>query len=242
MVLFVPVLCFLQLKMWTLIYWIFVQLFIWFIVPATEGLQSDIKDNALALVILFQYIPRLYLIFPLSSAIIKATGVVTMTAWAGAAYNMFLYILASHVHSNLITYSFITLFSYKFYPLLLLFHLFKFICFFQIFFFIFTFLLCRLWGQHGICNQLIGIHRAGNKCARRKLALNAFLAISIVKLLTIQSVRYGPIVQACSKPAIQRIQILNSITAYLTLQLQRMLCPQTSSRSISFLYGGAYSN
>lgn len=35
--------------------------------------------------------------FPLSSQIIKATGVVTKTAWAGAAYNLLLYMLASHV-------------------------------------------------------------------------------------------------------------------------------------------------
>ncbi|KAK2985282.1 hypothetical protein RJ640_009795, partial [Escallonia rubra] len=40
---------------------------------------------------------ELYLIFPLSSQIIKATGVVTKTAWAGAAYNLLLYMLASHV-------------------------------------------------------------------------------------------------------------------------------------------------
>ncbi|KAB5553457.1 hypothetical protein DKX38_010768 [Salix brachista] len=42
-------------------------------------------------------VERLYLIFPLSSEIIKATGVVTKTAWAGAAYNLLLYMLASHV-------------------------------------------------------------------------------------------------------------------------------------------------
>ncbi|KAE8721895.1 putative cyclic nucleotide-gated ion channel 14 [Hibiscus syriacus] len=40
---------------------------------------------------------RLYLIYPLSSQIIKTTGVVTATAWAGAAYNLVLYMLASHV-------------------------------------------------------------------------------------------------------------------------------------------------
>ncbi|KAF4356395.1 hypothetical protein F8388_013260 [Cannabis sativa] len=43
------------------------------------------------------YLPRLFLIFPLSSQIVKATGVVTETAWAGAAYNLILYMLASHV-------------------------------------------------------------------------------------------------------------------------------------------------
>ncbi|EEF26523.1 conserved hypothetical protein, partial [Ricinus communis] len=31
------------------------------------------------------------------SEIIKATGIVTKTAWAGAAYNLLLYMLANHV-------------------------------------------------------------------------------------------------------------------------------------------------
>lgn len=55
--------------------------------------------NVLRFFIIFQYIPRLVLIFPLSSQIVKATGVVTETAWAGAAYNLMLYMLASHVSS-----------------------------------------------------------------------------------------------------------------------------------------------
>ncbi|KAG7035716.1 Cyclic nucleotide-gated ion channel 17, partial [Cucurbita argyrosperma subsp. argyrosperma] len=73
------------------------QIVIWFIIPATRSRLTDHKNNALALIVLLQYIPRLYLIFPLSSEIIKANGVVTKTAWAGAAYNLLLYMLASHV-------------------------------------------------------------------------------------------------------------------------------------------------
>ncbi|KAL3532913.1 hypothetical protein ACH5RR_006434 [Cinchona calisaya] len=73
------------------------QIVIWFIIPATRREQANHKNNALALIVLLQYIPRLYLIFPLSSQIIKATGLVTKTAWAGAAYNLLLYMLASHV-------------------------------------------------------------------------------------------------------------------------------------------------
>ncbi|XP_042054705.1 cyclic nucleotide-gated ion channel 17-like [Salvia splendens] len=73
------------------------QMVIWFIIPATRNNKSNHNNNALALIVLLQYIPRLYLIFPLSSQIIKATGVVTKTAWAGAAYNLILYMLASHV-------------------------------------------------------------------------------------------------------------------------------------------------
>lgn len=56
--------------------------------------------TVLPFVILFQYLPRLYLIFPLTSQIVEATGVVTETAWAGAAYNLLLYMLASHVSIN----------------------------------------------------------------------------------------------------------------------------------------------
>ncbi|CAN6449624.1 unnamed protein product [Victoria cruziana] len=70
---------------------------IWFIIPAVRNSNADHTNNALALIVLFQYVPRLYLIFPLSDQIVKATGVVTKTAWAGAAYNLLLYMIASHV-------------------------------------------------------------------------------------------------------------------------------------------------
>ncbi|PIA58884.1 hypothetical protein AQUCO_00400026v1 [Aquilegia coerulea] len=73
------------------------QIVIWFIIPAIRNSHADRNNNALALIVLLQYVPRLYLIFPLSSQIIKATGLVTKTAWAGAAYNLLLYMLASHV-------------------------------------------------------------------------------------------------------------------------------------------------
>ncbi|KAL8101781.1 putative cyclic nucleotide-gated ion channel 14 [Apium graveolens] len=73
------------------------QIVIWFIIPAIRSSHADHNNNALVLIVLLQYIPRLYLIFPLSSQIIKATGVVAKTAWAGAAYNLVLYMLASHV-------------------------------------------------------------------------------------------------------------------------------------------------
>ncbi|KAL9242247.1 hypothetical protein vseg_016267 [Gypsophila vaccaria] len=73
------------------------QILIWFVIPASRSPRTDHNNNALALIVLLQYVPRLYLIFPLSSEIIKATGVVTKTAWAGAVYNLLLYMLASHV-------------------------------------------------------------------------------------------------------------------------------------------------
>ncbi|XP_043709390.1 probable cyclic nucleotide-gated ion channel 14 [Telopea speciosissima] len=73
------------------------QVVIWFIIPAIRSSHTDHTNNALALIVLLQYIPRLYQIFPLSSEIIRANGVITKTAWAGAAYNLLLYMIASHV-------------------------------------------------------------------------------------------------------------------------------------------------
>lgn len=73
------------------------QVLIWIVIPNLNGSTMTNTKNVLRFIIIFQYIPRLFLIFPLSSQIVKATGVVTETAWAGAAYNLMLYMLASHV-------------------------------------------------------------------------------------------------------------------------------------------------
>ncbi|XP_015874444.3 protein CNGC15b [Ziziphus jujuba] len=73
------------------------QVLIWMVIPNLSGSTMTNTKNFLRFIIIFQYIPRLFLIFPLSSQIIKTTGVVTETAWAGAAYNLMLYMLASHV-------------------------------------------------------------------------------------------------------------------------------------------------
>ncbi|KAJ6827769.1 cyclic nucleotide-gated ion channel 17-like [Iris pallida] len=73
------------------------QIVIWLVIPGIRNSSAEYNNNALALIVLIQYIPRLYLIFPLSYQIIKANGVVTKTAWAGAAYNLLLYMIASHV-------------------------------------------------------------------------------------------------------------------------------------------------
>ncbi|CAA2987519.1 protein CNGC15b-like [Olea europaea var. sylvestris] len=73
------------------------QVLILGIIPNLSGSTMANTKNVLRFFIIFQYLPRLYLIFPLSSQIVKATGVVTQTAWAGAAYNLMLYLLASHI-------------------------------------------------------------------------------------------------------------------------------------------------
>ncbi|KAL4031267.1 hypothetical protein IC575_009543 [Cucumis melo] len=73
------------------------QIVMWLVIPITRNSRVDHANNTIALLVLLQYVPRLFLIFPLNQRIIKTTGVVAKTAWAGAAYNLILYMLASHV-------------------------------------------------------------------------------------------------------------------------------------------------
>ncbi|MQL99907.1 hypothetical protein Taro_032638 [Colocasia esculenta] len=73
------------------------QFLIWGVLPSLKGSTMTNTKNVLRFIIIVQYIPRLFQIVPLSSQIVKATGVITETAWAGAAYNLILYMLASHV-------------------------------------------------------------------------------------------------------------------------------------------------
>ncbi|KAK3035826.1 hypothetical protein RJ639_034642 [Escallonia herrerae] len=74
------------------------QIVIWFIIPAAVTSPTAAHANhAISLVIILQSIPRMIVIFPLQQRIVKTTGLVAKTAWAGAAYNLALYLLASHV-------------------------------------------------------------------------------------------------------------------------------------------------
>jgi cyclic nucleotide gated channel len=75
------------------------QVVIWIVVPHVSSLGSvNINTkNALRYIVVFQYIPRMLRIFPLLSKIISSTGVLLETAWAGAAFNLILYLLASHI-------------------------------------------------------------------------------------------------------------------------------------------------
>ncbi|KAI7754411.1 hypothetical protein M8C21_000459 [Ambrosia artemisiifolia] len=71
------------------------QLFIWFVIPAVSTAAR--ANHSISLIIIIQYIPRLFVIFPLNQRINKTTGVIAKTAWVGAAYYVMLYMLASHV-------------------------------------------------------------------------------------------------------------------------------------------------
>ncbi|XP_028775185.1 protein CNGC15a [Neltuma alba] len=75
----------------------FPQVLIWLVIPNLKCSQMITSRHILRLATIFQYLLRLYLIFPLSSQIVKAKGVMMEKAWAGAAYHLVLYMLASHV-------------------------------------------------------------------------------------------------------------------------------------------------
>ncbi|XP_020575420.1 cyclic nucleotide-gated ion channel 1-like [Phalaenopsis equestris] len=73
------------------------QVVVLIIVPSLkESSPLDAKD-LLMLIILFQYVPRLIRIIPLYMEVTRSAGIITETAWAGAAFNLLLYMLASHV-------------------------------------------------------------------------------------------------------------------------------------------------
>ncbi|KAG2645183.1 cyclic nucleotide-gated ion channel 17-like isoform X2 [Panicum virgatum] len=73
------------------------QVTVWLIMPAIKRSDDNVRNTTFALIIVIQYVIRMYLIVPLSNQIIKAVGVVAKSAWGGAAYNLLLYMLASHI-------------------------------------------------------------------------------------------------------------------------------------------------
>eukprot|EP00268_Persea_americana_P048077 TRINITY_DN504_c1_g2_i1.p1 TRINITY_DN504_c1_g2~~TRINITY_DN504_c1_g2_i1.p1 ORF type:complete len:611 (-),score=90.22 TRINITY_DN504_c1_g2_i1:217-2049(-) len=73
------------------------QVVILIIIPESRGSAPLNEKNLLRFVVLFQYVPRLLRIIPLYREVTRSAGIITETAWAGAAFNLFLYMLASHV-------------------------------------------------------------------------------------------------------------------------------------------------
>lgn len=66
-------------------------------IPKLGGSESLNTKNLLKFIVLFQYVPRVIRIYPPYREVTRASGILTETAWAGAAFNLFLYMLASHV-------------------------------------------------------------------------------------------------------------------------------------------------
>lgn len=67
------------------------------VIPKLRGARSLNTKNLLKFVVLVQYIPRFLRIYPLYREVTRTSGILTETAWAGAAFNLLLYMLASHV-------------------------------------------------------------------------------------------------------------------------------------------------
>ncbi|KAH0929724.1 hypothetical protein HID58_015451, partial [Brassica napus] len=63
----------------------------------SKGANVLATKQALRYIVLVQYIPRFVRMYPLSSELKRTAGVFAETAWAGAAYYLLLYMLASHI-------------------------------------------------------------------------------------------------------------------------------------------------
>lgn len=77
------------------------QLVVLAVIPNVDKPVSLLTKDYLITVIFAQYIPRILRIYPLYSEVTRTSGIVTETAWAGAAWNLSLYMLASHVFGAL---------------------------------------------------------------------------------------------------------------------------------------------
>ncbi|XP_076903502.1 cyclic nucleotide-gated ion channel 1-like [Bidens hawaiensis] len=73
------------------------QVTILIIIPTRKGPVSLVTKDLLKFVIFSQYIPRFLRIIPLYRQVTRTSGIFTETPWAGAALNLFVYMLGSHV-------------------------------------------------------------------------------------------------------------------------------------------------
>ncbi|KAL7125702.1 hypothetical protein ABFS83_14G134200 [Erythranthe nasuta] len=73
------------------------QVVILIVIPSVKAPISLVTKDLLKIVIFVQYIPRLFRLYPLYKEVTRTSGLFTETPWAGAAFNLFLYMLASHV-------------------------------------------------------------------------------------------------------------------------------------------------
>uniref|UniRef100_A0A453S617 Cyclic nucleotide-binding domain-containing protein n=1 Tax=Aegilops tauschii subsp. strangulata TaxID=200361 RepID=A0A453S617_AEGTS len=73
------------------------QVIILIVLPPLQGSKFMKAKNILMIIVICQYVPRLIRIRPLYLQITRSAGIITETAWAGAAFNLIIYMLASHV-------------------------------------------------------------------------------------------------------------------------------------------------
>ncbi|KAK8918658.1 putative cyclic nucleotide-gated ion channel 5 [Platanthera zijinensis] len=73
------------------------QIVVWRFLQSSQGHDVLVTKNILLFLIFLQYIPRFLRIFPLTSDLKRTAGVFAETAWAGAAYYLLWFLLASHI-------------------------------------------------------------------------------------------------------------------------------------------------
>lgn len=77
------------------------QVVILIIIPNMRGSVALNTKNLVRFIVLIQYVPRFLRMIPLYREVTRTSGIITETAWAGAAFNLFLYMLASHIFGAL---------------------------------------------------------------------------------------------------------------------------------------------
>nr|GMD64898.1 cyclic nucleotide-gated ion channel 1 [Ipomoea batatas] len=73
------------------------QVVLFMIIPRADRPFILVAKDILKVVIFVQSVPRLLRIYPLYKEVTRTSGFFTETAWAGAAFNLFLYMIASYV-------------------------------------------------------------------------------------------------------------------------------------------------
>ncbi|KAK2358953.1 cyclic nucleotide-gated channel [Trifolium repens] len=73
------------------------QIVVWRFLQRSKSSDVLATKQALLFIILLQYVPRFLRMVPLTSELKRTAGVFAETAWAGAAYYLMLYMLASHI-------------------------------------------------------------------------------------------------------------------------------------------------
>ncbi|KAI4344290.1 hypothetical protein L6164_011536 [Bauhinia variegata] len=73
------------------------QIIVWRFLLRSKGSDVLATKQALLFIVLFQYIPRFLRVGSLTSELKRTAGVFAETAWAGAAYYLLLFMLASHI-------------------------------------------------------------------------------------------------------------------------------------------------
>jgi cyclic nucleotide gated channel len=74
------------------------QVIVLAIIPNLKSTGPFLAKDLLKYTVLIQYVPRLLRIRPLFQEVTRTSGILAETAWAGAVFNLLLYMLASHVN------------------------------------------------------------------------------------------------------------------------------------------------